>query len=42
MKLVFEDKNKNSLSQVLKIVKAINTIVPAGMNGLDGMDEEFE
>jgi len=42
MKLVFEDKNKNSLSQVLKIVKAINTIVPQGMNGLDGMDEEFE
>jgi hypothetical protein len=24
------------------MVKAINTIVPAGMNGLDGMDEEFE
>ena len=42
MKLVFEDKNKNSLPQVLKIVNAINTIVPAGMNGLDGMDEEFE
>ena len=42
MRLVFEDKNKNSLSQILKIVKAINTIVPAGMNGLDGMDEEFE
>ena len=42
MRLVFEDKNKNSLSQVLEIVKAINTIVPASMNGLDGMDEEFE
>lgn len=42
MKLAFTDKSKNSLSQVLKIVKAINTIVPAGMNGLDGMDEEFE
>jgi hypothetical protein len=42
MKLAFTDKNKNALSQVLKIVKAINTIVPAGMNGLDGMDEEFE
>ena len=42
IKLVFTDKNKNSLSQVLKIVKAINTIVPSGMNGLDGMDEEFE
>ena len=42
MKLAFTDKNKNSLPQVLKIVKAINTIVPAGMNGLDGMDEEFE
>ena len=42
MKLVFTDKSKNSLSQVLKIAKAINTIVPAGENGLDGMDEEFE
>tara|TARA_B100000035_G_scaffold131448_1_gene111719 strand:- start:2853 stop:5012 length:2160 start_codon:yes stop_codon:yes gene_type:complete len=42
MRLVFTDKNKNSLSQILKIVKAINTIVPQGMNGLDGMDEEFE
>jgi hypothetical protein len=40
--LAFTDKSKNSLSQVLKMVKAINTIVPAGMNGLDGMDEEFE
>ena len=42
MKLVFNDKSKNSLLQILKIAKAINTIVPAGMNGLDGMDEEFE
>ena len=32
MKLVFTDKNKNSLSQIIKIVKAINTIVPEGMN----------
>jgi hypothetical protein len=40
--LAFTDKSKNSLSQILKMVKAINTIVPAGMNGLDGMDEEFE
>ena len=42
MKLVFNDKSKNSLLQILKIARAINTIVPAGMNGLDGMDEEFE
>ena len=40
--ICFTDKNKNSLSQILKIIKAINTIVPQGMNGLDGMDEEFE
>ena len=42
IKLAFTDKSRNSLSQILKMVKAINTIVPAGMNGLDGMDEEFE
>ena len=42
MKLVFEDKNKNSLSQVLKIVKAINTIVPSGEFGLDTVDFEEE
>ena len=32
IKLVFTDKNKNALSQVLEIVKAISTIVPEGMN----------
>jgi len=42
MRLVFEDKNKNSLSQALTIVKALNTIVPACMNGLDRLDDEFE
>ena len=28
MKLVFTNKSKNSLSQILKMVKAVNTIVP--------------
>jgi hypothetical protein len=32
MKLAFTDKNKNSLSQILKMVKDIQTIVPDGMN----------
>ena len=32
MKLAFTDKNKNSLSQILKMVKDIQTIVPNGMN----------
>jgi hypothetical protein len=32
MKLVFTNKSKNSLSQILKMVKAVNTIVPEGMN----------
>ena len=32
MKLVFTNKGKNSLSQILKMVKALNTIVPEGMN----------
>ena len=30
MKLVFTNKSKNSLSQILKMVKAVNTIVPEG------------
>jgi hypothetical protein len=32
MKLAFTDKNKNSLSQILKMLKDIQTIVPDGMN----------
>jgi hypothetical protein len=32
MKLVFTNKSENSLSQILKMVKAVNTIVPEGMN----------
>ena len=32
MKLVFTNKSKNSLSQILKMVKTVNTIVPEGMN----------
>jgi len=32
MKLAFTDKNKNSLSQILKLIKAVQTIVPEGMN----------
>ena len=32
MKLAFTDKNKNSLSQILKLIKAVQTIVPDGMN----------
>ena len=30
MKLAFTNKSKNSLSEILKIIKAINTIVPEG------------
>ena len=32
MKLAFTDKNRNSLSQILKLIKAVQTIVPEGMN----------
>jgi hypothetical protein len=32
MKLGFTNKSKNSLSEILKIIKAINTIVPEEMN----------
>jgi hypothetical protein len=32
LKLAFTDKNKNSLSQILKMLKDIQTIVPDGMN----------
>ena len=30
MKLAFTNKSKNSLSEILKIINAINTIVPEG------------
>jgi hypothetical protein len=32
MKLAFTDKNRNSLSQILKLIIAVQTIVPEGMN----------
>ena len=32
MKLAFTDKNRNSLSQILKLIKAVQTIVPEEMN----------
>jgi hypothetical protein len=32
MKLVFTNKDKNSLSTILKLVQAVQTIVPQGMN----------
>ena len=32
IKLVFTNKSKNSLLQILNMVKAVNTIVPEGMN----------
>ena len=32
MKLFFTENNKNSLSEILKIGKALNTIMPEGMN----------
>ena len=31
-KLAFTDKNRNSLSQILKLLIAVQTIVPEGMN----------
>ena len=44
MKLVFSDKNENSLSQILKLVKAVLTILPASIEkkDLDDMEEDFE
>ena len=32
MKLFFTENGKNSLSEILKIGKALNTIMPEGMN----------
>ena len=32
MKLFFTKNSKNSLSEILKIGKALNTIMPEGMN----------
>ncbi len=42
LRLVFADKDKNSLSSILELIKAVQTIVPEGLNDFDDLEEEEE
>ena len=43
LKLAFTDKNKNSLSQIIKMAEAVMMMKPMGVvDEFEGMDEEFE
>ena len=42
MKLVFEDKQQNSLSYIFKLVNAVQSISRMGKNEFEDMEEDFE